>query len=153
MKKVLLLNAVNPRLGGVFIRGEKGTAKTTAVRALAALLPEIPVVPGCPYQCNPFEPRKLCPSCHLRYAAGESLPVVWRRVQVVDLPVSATEDRVVGSLGVLTVFRMAALASGASRGGMISQLKGLRLVLLFCGLTMFLGGVLLVLIKRGALQK
>ncbi|KUK31315.1 MAG: Magnesium chelatase, partial [Thermoanaerobacterales bacterium 50_218] len=51
MKKALLLNAVNPRLGGVLIRGEKGTAKSTAVRALAALLPEIPVVPGCPYQC------------------------------------------------------------------------------------------------------
>ncbi|WP_238134219.1 putative cobaltochelatase [Calderihabitans maritimus] len=98
MKKALLLNAVNPHLGGVLIRGEKGTAKSTAVRALAALLPEIPVVPGCPYQCNPFEPHKLCSCCLSRYAAGESLPVVWRRVQVVDLPVSATEDRVVGSL-------------------------------------------------------
>ncbi len=98
MKKALLLNAVNPRLGGVIIRGEKGTAKSTAVRALAALLPEIPVVPGCPYQCDPYEPEKLCFQCAARYIAGGSLPVVWRRVQVVDLPVSATEDRVVGCL-------------------------------------------------------
>ncbi|MDK2881261.1 MAG: magnesium chelatase subunit [Clostridia bacterium] len=98
MKKALLLNAVNPRLGGVLIRGEKGTAKSTAVRALAALLPEIPVVAGCPYRCHPFEPRQLCHYCMSRYAAGESLPVVWRRVQVVDLPVSAPEDRLVGSL-------------------------------------------------------
>ncbi len=98
MKKALLLNAVNLRLGGVLVRGEKGTAKSTAVRALAALLPKIPVVAGCPYQCNPFEPRNLCLSCMSKYAIDGLLPIVWRQVQVLDLPVSATEDRVVGSL-------------------------------------------------------
>ena len=97
MKKALLLNAINPRLGGVLIRGEKGTAKSTAVRALAALLPEIPVIAGCPYQCDPFQPSKYCVNCRSAYN-GETPPLVWRRVQVVDLPVSATEDRVVGSL-------------------------------------------------------
>lgn len=97
MKKALLLNAVNPRLGGVLIRGEKGTAKSTAVRSMAALLPEVPVIAGCPYQCDPFQPRKLCINCRSAYN-GETPPLIWRRVQVIDLPVSATEDRVVGSL-------------------------------------------------------
>ena len=59
MKKALILNAVNPRLGGVLIRGEKGTAKSTAVRALAGLLPEIEVVVGCHYGCDPASPRRL----------------------------------------------------------------------------------------------
>jgi len=97
MKKALLLNAVNPRLGGVLIRGEKGTAKSTAVRSMAALLPEVPVIAGCPYQCDPFQPGKLCINCKAKYN-GELPPFIWRRVQVIDLPVSATEDRVVGSL-------------------------------------------------------
>ncbi len=98
MKKALLLNVINPKLGGVLIRGEKGTAKSTAVRALAALLPEIPVVPGCPYQCNPFEPMWLCPHCMTRFALEGALPVAWRQVEVVELPISATEDRLVGAL-------------------------------------------------------
>ncbi len=98
MKKALLLNAVNPRLGGVLIRGEKGTAKSTAVRALAVLLPEIEVVVGCPFNCAPDDPARLCHLCRGRLAAGKRLEKTRRRVQVVDLPVSATEDRVVGSL-------------------------------------------------------
>lgn len=97
MKKALLLNAINPRLGGVLIRGEKGTAKSTAVRSLAALLPEIPVIAGCSYQCDPFQPGKRCLDCR-ENSSGATPPSVRRQVQVVDLPVSATEDRVVGSL-------------------------------------------------------
>ncbi len=97
MKKALLLNAINPRLGGVLIRGEKGTAKSTAVRSMAALLPEVPVVKGCPYQCDPFCSGKLCINCRTIYE-NESPPFIWRQIQVVDLPVSATEDRVVGNL-------------------------------------------------------
>lgn len=98
MKKGLLLNAVNPRLGGVLVRGEKGTAKSTAVRALAALLPEIEVVVGCPFNCNPDDYSRLCRLCRSRLADGWKLERTRRQVQVVDLPVSATEDRVVGSL-------------------------------------------------------
>ncbi len=98
MKLALILNTVNPRVGGVLVRGEKGTAKSTAVRALAALLPEIRVAAGCPCNCEPFDPARLCPFCQERLAAGEELKPVTRRVPVVDLPVSATEDRVVGSL-------------------------------------------------------
>ncbi len=98
MKLALILNAINPRLGGVLVRGEKGTAKSTAVRALAALLPEIEVVAGCPCNCDPRDAARLCPFCRERLAAGEELVSVTTRVPVVDLPVSATEDRVVGSL-------------------------------------------------------
>jgi magnesium chelatase subunit D len=98
MKLALILNAVNPRIGGVLIRGEKGTAKSTAVRALAALLPEIEVVAGCPFNCDPQDPAHLCPFCRERLAADEVLPTARRPVPVVDLPLSATEDRVVGSL-------------------------------------------------------
>ncbi len=98
MKKALLLNAVNPRIGGVLVRGEKGTAKSTAVRALARLLPEIEVVAGCPYNCDPGDAGLICQSCRDRLGDAQRIEKVLRRVQVVDLPVSATEDRVVGSL-------------------------------------------------------
>jgi len=98
MKKALLLNAVNPRIGGVLVRGEKGTAKSTAVRALAALLPEIEVAVGCPFNCDPDDTTHLCRLCRGRLSAGRKLEKTSRRVQVIDLPVSATEDRVVGSL-------------------------------------------------------
>lgn len=98
MKKGLILNAINSRLGGILIRGEKGTAKSTAVRALAAMLPEIEAVVGCPYNCDPNDITRLCEQCQTRLATGEKIEVTLRQVQVVDLPVSATEDRVVGSL-------------------------------------------------------
>jgi len=97
MKTALLLNIINPGLGGVLIRGEKGTAKSTAVRGLAALLPEIAVVEGCAFGCDPAEEANLCPACAQRRADGD-LPAARRRTRVVDLPVGATEDRVLGSL-------------------------------------------------------
>ncbi|HPJ84796.1 MAG TPA: AAA family ATPase, partial [Methanothrix sp.] len=97
MKYALILNAINPRIGGVLIRGDKGTAKSTAVRALADLLADIPVVEGCPFNCNPFNPEEMCDLCHQR---SEDLKVANRRTPVVDLPLGSTEDRVVGSLDV-----------------------------------------------------
>ncbi len=100
MKRALILNAVNPSIGGVLIRGERGTAKSTAARALAALLPEIQVVAGCRFGCDPDHPERFCDECHERVANGEELPVKTRRTRVVDLPVSATEDRVVGTLDI-----------------------------------------------------
>jgi magnesium chelatase subunit I len=103
MRLALELNAVNPAIGGVLIRGEKGTAKSTAVRALATLLPEIEVVEGCHYSCEPprgdAEPR-LCMDCTERLARGETLPVTHRRMRVVELPINASEDRVVGSIDI-----------------------------------------------------
>ncbi|RDV82453.1 ATP-binding protein [Ammonifex thiophilus] len=98
MKLALILNAINPKLGGVLIRGEKGTAKSTAVRGLAALLPELKVVADCPFGCDPDDVTTMCQSCRERHQRGEELPVATRRMRVVDLPVSATEDRVVGTL-------------------------------------------------------
>ncbi|EJP6472551.1 AAA family ATPase [Clostridium sp. L74] len=100
MKKGLILNAINPKLSGILIRGEKGTAKSTAVRALAELLPEIDVVSDCPYNCNPDSIETMCIKCRERIEKGESLPRTKRKMKVVDLPVSATEDRVVGTLDI-----------------------------------------------------
>ena len=101
MKRALVLNAVNPRIGGVLIRGERGTAKSTAARALAALLPEVEVVAECRFGCDPHQPTTWCTECKERAAAsGGHLPVTTRRTSFVNLPVSATEDRVVGTLDI-----------------------------------------------------
>jgi len=100
MRRALILNAINPRIGGVLIRGERGTAKSTAARALAALLPEVRVVANCRFGCDPDQASTLCTECRERVAAGEELPVTTRRTSFVDLPVSATEDRVVGTLDI-----------------------------------------------------
>ena len=98
LKRALLLNAINPRVGGVLIRGEKGTAKSTAVRALARLLPSQRVVADCQFGDPPDDPQRMCDRCHVRWEAGETLPVVERPTRLVELPVNASEDRVVGSL-------------------------------------------------------
>ena len=100
MKNALILNAINPKLGGVLIRGEKGTAKSTAVRSLAALLPEIEVIADCKFGCNPNERASMCQECINRLERGEELPVEKRRIRVVELPVGSTEDRVVGTLDI-----------------------------------------------------
>ncbi len=98
MKKALILNAINPSIGGVLIKGEKGTAKSTAVRALAEVLPSVTVVGDCQFRCDPFEPGVYCPECAERVVKGEQLPTKEARMKVVELPVNATEDRVVGTL-------------------------------------------------------
>jgi len=99
MKEALLLNTVNPSIGGVLIRGEKGTAKSTAVRALADLLPERRVVAGCPCGCSWDDRSDPCPSCRERSGSedlkGETVPM-----RVVELPLSSTEDRVAGTLDI-----------------------------------------------------
>jgi len=100
MCRALILNAVNPRIGGVLIRGERGTAKSTAARALAALLPEVHVVEDCRFGCDPDHPTTWCTECRERVGRGEALPTAARRTPFIDLPVSATEDRVVGTLDI-----------------------------------------------------
>ncbi len=100
MKRALVLNAISPQIGGVLIRGERGTAKSTAARALAALLPELDVVEDCPFHCDPHQPQALCDQCRARLDGGEQLPISRRKTGFVDLPVSATEDRVVGTLDI-----------------------------------------------------
>ena len=98
MTRALILNAICPSIGGLLIRGEKGTAKSTTVRALAAVLPEIEVVSGCPFNCDPDEYDRLCPECKARAKQGIDLPIRKRKIKVIDLPLGATEDRVLGSL-------------------------------------------------------
>ena len=100
MRRALLLNAIYPQVGGVLIRGERGTAKSTAARALAALLPEIEVVAGCRFGCDPDQPATWCTECVEQAEENGPLPRVVRQTQFVDLPVSATEDRVVGTLDI-----------------------------------------------------
>src|SRR5512133_2510052 len=100
MKRALILNAISSGIGGVLIRGERGTAKSTAARALADLLPQIEVVADCPFSCDPNGVDTLCDNCRERLARGEQLPRARRRTRFVDLPVSATEDRVVGTLDI-----------------------------------------------------
>ena len=98
MRNALLLNAINPAIGGVLVKGEKGTAKSTAVRALANVLPELKVVADCPFSCPPDRPQEMCLNCTRRLEAGEILPVASRKMRVVNLPINASEDRVVGTL-------------------------------------------------------
>ncbi|WP_431915716.1 VWA domain-containing protein [Micromonospora wenchangensis] len=102
MRLALLLNAVSPAIGGVLVRGEKGTAKSTAVRALAALLPPVDRVAGCRFGCDPAAPDPTCPDGPHPDTAGladpAAGPVERRPARLVELPVGAAEDRVVGSL-------------------------------------------------------
>jgi magnesium chelatase subunit D len=95
LRLALLLNAVSPAVGGVLVRGEKGTAKSTAVRALSALLPQVAVVPGCRFSCDPAAPDPSCPD-----GPHESGDGVERPARMVELPVGASEDRLVGALDI-----------------------------------------------------
>ncbi|WP_409472888.1 putative cobaltochelatase [Streptomyces sp. HC307] len=95
LRLALLLNAVSPAVGGVLVRGEKGTAKSTAVRALSALLPQVPVVAGCRFSCDPAAADPSCPD-----GPHESGPGVSRPARMVELPVGASEDRLVGALDI-----------------------------------------------------
>ncbi len=95
MKRALLLAAVDGSIGGVLIFGDRGTGKSTAVRALAALLPPMRVISGCPYGCAPGRAAGMCPAC---VSAGAQVKTSTVPVPVVDLPLGATEDRVVGAL-------------------------------------------------------
>ena len=98
MKRALTIAAVDPGIGGVLVLGERGTGKSTIIRALAALLPKIDIVKGCPYQCDPDQPRPgLCESC----AKPPATPITTTMtIPVVDLPLGSTEDRVVGALDI-----------------------------------------------------
>jgi magnesium chelatase subunit I len=99
MKLALQAAAVDRDIGGVLLFGDRGTGKSTAIRALAALLPPMSVIADCTYRCDPATPRAWCDDCRTRYArrkpAVRSVPV-----PVVDLPLGATEDRVVGALDI-----------------------------------------------------
>lgn len=114
LKLALLLNAINPKIGGLLITGPKGTGKTTIVRSLAALLPEIPVVKACQFRCAPDDATGVCAACKARLNNKETLKTELQKMRVINLPLSATEDRVVGSLDVEQAIRegVAALKPG-----------------------------------------
>jgi len=100
MKLALLLNVIDPRIGGVMIMGDRGTGKSTTIRALADLLPEIEVVAGDPYNSSPHDPDLQSSEVRQRFQQGEHLPIEPRQVPMVDLPLGATEDRLCGTIDI-----------------------------------------------------
>ncbi|MDR1657097.1 MAG: ATP-binding protein [Deltaproteobacteria bacterium] len=96
MKQALLAVVVNPAIGGVLLTGEKGTAKSSLVRALNHLLPPLEVVVGCRWHCDPVRPS--CPDCLKELRQKSRLPFLLKKAQLVELPLSATEDRLIGGL-------------------------------------------------------
>ena len=109
MRLALILNAINPSIGGVLICGRRGTGKSTAVRAFTSLLPPITGVADCPYFCDPTAPQWMCSECQTRYDHQETYSIAQRPVHLVTLPLNASEDRVAGSFDLAT-----ALARGVS---------------------------------------
>lgn len=104
MKRALLLNAIHPEIGGVLIRGQRGTAKSTAVRGLARLLPDYDAVEGCCYRCDPVTPETWCTDCRRRAQDGP-LPVSRVSMRIVDLPINASADRLVGTIDIESAIR------------------------------------------------
>jgi Mg-chelatase subunit ChlI len=100
MKTALILNIINPNIGGVIISGDKGTGKSTAVRALACLLPEINVVKDCFCNCDPEDQETMCSYCLKRKEHGGVLPVFKRKIRLIDLPLGVSEDRLLGTIDI-----------------------------------------------------
>jgi magnesium chelatase subunit D len=105
LKLALLLNVVNPRIGGLLIRGAKGTGKSTAVHSLAEILPSIQVVSDCPFRCSLDDPSNRCESCRSRFEKGEEIPTEELKMEVISLPLSITEDRLIGSIDVEKILK------------------------------------------------
>jgi len=103
MKTGLTLNVIDPSIGGLLIMGEKGTAKSTAVRSLAALLPELTVVEGCRFHCEPV--GVLCGECFEKFGNNPEVETECRQMRVVELPLGVTEDRLVGTLDIEQAIR------------------------------------------------
>lgn len=106
LKLALILNVINRRIGGLLIRGSKGSGKTTAVRSLPQILSRTAKVKGCPFNCSPDDLSNMCDTCRNRYAQNGKPEVEEKRMRIIELPLGATEDRVVGSLDVEKAIKM-----------------------------------------------
>ncbi len=105
LKRALIISAINPAAGGLLVRGERGTGKSTAARALACLLPDIEVVKGCPFSCHPQDIGQMCAACYAQAVSGDDLPSEVRKSEMVTLPLNATEDKVAGTINVELVLK------------------------------------------------
>lgn len=105
LKKSLLINAIDPSIGGVLIKGDKGTGKSTAVRSLSCVLPKIQVVKDCEFNCHPQVEKLMCRSCQQKYHEHGELPSVKKHMEIVDMPISATEDMVIGTINIKKVIK------------------------------------------------
>jgi len=117
MKRALILNMIDPNIGGVLIRGEKGTAKSTTVRSLNQILPDVETSSGCQFHCDARSPRNMCDECRAKYDAGK-LESEKRRMKVVELPLNVTEDRISGSLDIEHILRT---GQKKFEGGVLAQ--------------------------------
>lgn len=118
LKLGLILNAIHPGIGGLLIRGPKGTGKSTAVHALASLLPDQAFVANCPYNCTLNVPSNLCSDCRASISNGEEPSQTTRPIRVVSLPLSASEDRVVGAMD---MDQLLAQGEKAFRPGLLAE--------------------------------
>jgi len=105
LKKALLINAIDPSIGGVLIKGDKGTGKSTFVRSLSYLLPEIDIVENCTFNCHPSDIKLMCHSCQEKYKKEGKLPKLNKRMEIIDMPISATEDMVIGTINIKKVLK------------------------------------------------
>jgi magnesium chelatase subunit D len=110
LKLAILINAINPKIGGILIRGPKGSGKTSIVRSLADILPKIRVIKDCPFNCSPDDPSNMCPVCSEKHKEDPTAQVEERDMAIVELPLGATEDRLIGSLNVEKAIKQGILA-------------------------------------------
>lgn len=118
LKLGLLLNVVNPRIGGFLIRGAKGTGKTTAVYALTDILPPVEIVADCPFKCSFEDPSNRCDSCRTRFEKEKDIPKKELKMEVINLPLSITEDRLIGSIDVEKILKQ---GEKALQPGLLAQ--------------------------------
>ena len=105
LKLALILNAIDPDIGGVLFTGAKGTGKSSIIRSVMDILPEVETVKGCVFNCKPHDPTNMCESCRSIFEKELSLPTIRKKMRIVQIPISATEDRVIGTIDVEKTFR------------------------------------------------